>query len=137
MKDEKKDRELEWLMSQMGQSNRTVGDTIGGVHHEIIRQARMTGNVGDALRGRIRDYMEAHPEEGGAARQEQSGSQEGTETSGAHQASNSAGTDGDAGTGDARAQESRPRTRGGGGGDHLRSGSQRGNARPVRICSTR
>ena len=109
MKDEKKDRELEWLMSQMGQSNRTVGDTIGGVHHEIIRQARMTGNVGDALRGRIRDYMEAHPEEGGAARQEQSGSQEGTETSGAHQASN--GTDGDAGNGDARAQESHPRTR--------------------------
>ena len=111
MKDEKKDGELEWLKSQTGQSNRVVGDKLGGVHHEIIRQARLTGNVGNALRGKIRDYMEAHPEEGGEARQEQSGSQEGTETSGAHQASNSAGTDGDAGTGDARAQESHPRTR--------------------------
>ena len=111
MKDEKKDRELEWLKSQLGQSNRTVGEKLGGVHHEIIRQARLTGNVGNALRGKIRDYMEAHPEEGGAARQEQSGSQEGTETSGAHQASNSAGTDGDVGTGDARAQNSPPRTR--------------------------
>ena len=111
MKDAKKDRELEWLKSQLGQSNRTVGEKLGGVHHEIIRQARLTGNVGNALRGKIRDYMEAHPEEGGAARQEQSGSQEGTETSGAHQTSNSAGTDGDAGTGDARAQDSPPRTR--------------------------
>ena len=111
MKDEKKDRELEWLKSQTGQSNRVVGEKLGGVHHEIIRQARLTGNVGNALRGKIRDYMEAHPEEGGEARQEQSGSQEGTETSGAHQASNPAGTDGDAGTGDARAQESHPRTR--------------------------
>ena len=112
MKEEKRDRELEWLMSQMGQSNRTVGDTIGGVHHEIIRQARMTGNIGNALRGKIRDYMEAHPEEGGgAARQAPPGSQEGTETSGAHGASNPTGTDGDAGNGDARAQESHPRRR--------------------------
>ena len=136
MKEEGKTRELEWLMSQTGQSNRTVGDTIGGVHHETIRQARMTGNVGDALRGKIRDYLEAHPEEGGAARQAPPGSQEGTETSGAHHASNPAGTDGDAGNGDARAQESHPRTRRGG-GEHWRSVSQRGNARPVRICSTR
>ena len=111
MKDEKKDRELEWLKRQMGQSNRTVGEKLGGVHHEIIRQARLTGNVGNVLRGKIRDYMEAHSEEGGEVRQEQSGSWEGTETSGAHQASNSAGTNGDAGTGAARVRDSPPRPR--------------------------
>ena len=111
MSDEKEDRELEWLKSQMGQSNRAVGNRLGGVHHEIIRQARLTGSVGETLRGKIREYMEAHAEEGGEARQEQSGSQEGIGTSAGHQATIPAVTDGDAGTAAARAQDAHPRTR--------------------------
>ena len=61
MDSDARDRELEWLSAVAELSTRAVGRMLG-VHHEIIRQARLTGNLGDALRRNIRTYMEEHPD---------------------------------------------------------------------------
>ena len=61
MDSDARDLELEWLKAQDKLSTRAVGRLLG-VHHEIIRQARLTGNLGDALKRNIRAYMEEHPE---------------------------------------------------------------------------
>ena len=55
------DLELEWLSARAELSSRAVGRMLG-VHHETIRQARLTGNLGDALRRYIRAYIEEHPD---------------------------------------------------------------------------
>ena len=63
MDSDARDLELEWLKAQDKLSTRAVGRLLG-VHHEIIRQARLTGNLGDALRRNIRAYMEENPDGG-------------------------------------------------------------------------
>ena len=55
------DLELEWLSARAELSSRVVGRMLG-VHHETIRQARLTDNLGGALRRYIRAYIEEHPD---------------------------------------------------------------------------
>ena len=61
MDSDARDLELEWLSARAELASRAVGRMLG-VHHETIRQARLTGNLGDALRRYIRAYMEEHPD---------------------------------------------------------------------------
>ena len=109
MTSDERDQEMEWLKEQHEDkrlSYRDIG-TLVDTHHEIVRQAFINDTLGNTLRGQIRDYMRAHPEEGALeTRQQPPGSQGGTETSGAHGASNPAGTDGDVGDEDDGAQDS-------------------------------
>ena len=60
MDSDTRDPELEWLIARTGLSNRAVARILG-VHYEAVRRVRLTGHLGDALRGSIRAYMEEHP----------------------------------------------------------------------------
>lgn len=60
MNKETRDHELEWPNGRAKLSHRAVGRFLG-VHHEVVRRARRTGYLGDALRLKIRAYIEEHP----------------------------------------------------------------------------
>ncbi len=63
MDTDEQDLELEWLNARADLSNRAVGRILG-VHHDVVGRARRTGNLGDALRGNIRKYIDEHGDEG-------------------------------------------------------------------------
>ncbi len=67
MDSDERDNELEWLNSRTGLSNRAVGRILR-VHHDVVGRARRTGNLGDALRRHIRQYIDEHGDEGDETR---------------------------------------------------------------------
>lgn len=67
MESDANDIELEWLNAQSELSNRAVARVLG-VHYEVVRRARLTGMLSDALKGNIRNHIDEH---GGDERSEE------------------------------------------------------------------
>ena len=63
MDSDARDLELEWLNARTELSNRAAARILG-VHYEVVRRARLTGHLGDALRRNIRAYIDEHPDGG-------------------------------------------------------------------------
>ena len=60
MDSDARDLELEWLKARIELSNRALSRMLDA-HYELVRRAKLTGHLTDALRGKIRKYMEEHP----------------------------------------------------------------------------
>ena len=60
MEGDARDLELEWLNARIELSNRALSRMLD-VHYEVVRRAKLTGHLTDALRGNIRKYMAEHP----------------------------------------------------------------------------
>ena len=83
MESDARDRELKWLNARAELSNRAVSRILG-VHHEAVGRARRTGHLGDALRGKIREYMEEHPGGGEDGSRQEGEQQSGESDAGDH-----------------------------------------------------